>query len=65
MSLTEFTSGSLELERHVQRSLMVDRAFFVGIAQALVNQAQIDPGTLCCLKARKQYLPDFQKQKGW
>jgi hypothetical protein len=42
MSLTEFTTDSLELERDIQRSLVVDGTFFVRIAQALVDQAQIN-----------------------
>jgi hypothetical protein len=46
MSLTELSAGSFELERHIQRSLVMNGAFFVGIAQALVDQAEIDAGEL-------------------
>jgi hypothetical protein len=46
MSLTEFTADSLELERHIQRSLVVDGALFIRIAEGLVDQAQINPSSL-------------------
>ena len=49
MSLTEFTADSLELERDIQRSLVVDGTFFVRIGQTLVDQAQIDTGEFCRL----------------
>jgi hypothetical protein len=44
MSVTKLSAGSFELERQIQCLLMMDSALLVGIAQAFVDQAQIDAG---------------------
>jgi hypothetical protein len=44
---TEFTSDSLELQREIQRRLMLPGALVVGVSQTDLDKAQIDSGTGC------------------
>jgi hypothetical protein len=46
MSLTELSACSFDLERHVQRPLVVLSTLLEGIAETLADQAEIDAGKL-------------------
>jgi hypothetical protein len=45
-SLTELLSGFLHLQREIEGSLVMDGALFIRVAQAFLNQAQVEAGTL-------------------
>jgi len=48
MSLTKLSTDSLELERQIQRFLVMQCPLLVGVAQALLDQAQVNARVRRC-----------------
>jgi hypothetical protein len=44
MSFTKLSAGSFELERQIQRLLVMDSALLVRITEAFLNQAEVKAG---------------------